>query len=71
MTPTILVITGERDWTRRAIHLAAAMAQEAKATILLAHMAPITHPADTARAIDAWRRRTGQPLAETETPCVG
>ncbi|MCA9868046.1 MAG: hypothetical protein KIS95_13375 [Anaerolineae bacterium] len=43
MTPTILVITGERDWTRRAIHLAAAMAQEAKATILLAHMAPITH----------------------------
>ena len=42
MTPTILVITGERDWTRRAIHLAAAMAQEAKATILLAHMAPIT-----------------------------
>jgi len=35
------------------------------------HMAPITHPADTARAIDAWRRRTGQPLAETETPCVG
>ncbi len=43
MTQTILVITGTRDWTRRAIHLAAAMAQEAGATILLTHMAPITH----------------------------
>lgn len=43
MTQTILVVPGAREWTRRAIHLAAAMAQEAGATILLAHMAPITH----------------------------
>ncbi|MBP6786440.1 MAG: hypothetical protein KA170_02540 [Candidatus Promineofilum sp.] len=43
MTPTILLIPGTRDWTRRAIHLAAAMAQEAGAAVQLTHMVPIIH----------------------------
>lgn len=40
---TILVITGEPNWTRRAVHLAAAAAREADAGVTLLHMVPVAH----------------------------
>ena len=40
---TILVITGEPEWTRRAVHLAAAAAREADAAVVLLHMVPVAH----------------------------
>lgn len=43
MQSTILVVTGEASWTRRAIHLAAAMAQEARAALTVVRMVPVAH----------------------------
>jgi hypothetical protein len=43
MTATILVITGERVWTRRAIHLAGAMAREAAASVVIVRLQPVAH----------------------------
>lgn len=43
MTPTILVIIGERNWTRRALHLAAAMAREAGTSIIVTRMVRVEH----------------------------
>lgn len=40
---TILVIPGDAEWTRRAIHLAAAAAREAGAAVVLLHMVPVAH----------------------------
>jgi hypothetical protein len=40
---TILVITGAPEWTRRAVHLAAAVAREASAAVVLLHMVPVAH----------------------------
>ena len=40
---TYLVITGEPNWTRRAVHLAAAAAREAGADVMLLHMVPVAH----------------------------
>ena len=40
---TILVITGEPGWTRRAVHLAGAVAHEAGVAVVLLHMVPVTH----------------------------
>ncbi len=40
---TILVITGEPNWTRRAVHLAAAAAREAGTDVVLLHMVPVAH----------------------------
>jgi FAD/FMN-containing dehydrogenase len=43
MKSTILVITGEPNWTRRAVHLAAAMAHEAGAALTIVRMVPVAH----------------------------
>ena len=43
MQTTILVITGEPNWTRRAVHLAAAMAHEAGAALIVVRMVPVAH----------------------------
>lgn len=49
MTPTILVITGERSWTRRAAHLAGATAREGLAArgtslpVTIVRMQPVAH----------------------------
>lgn len=43
MTPTILVITGARAWTRRALHLAGAMARETAAPVIIARLQPVAH----------------------------
>lgn len=43
MSSTILVVTGERQWTLRALHLAAAMAREASLPVVIAHMVPVAH----------------------------
>jgi len=40
---TILVIAGEAEWTRRAVHLAAAAAREAGAAVVLLHLVPVAH----------------------------
>lgn len=40
---TILVITGAPEWTRRAVHLAAAAAREADAAVALLHLVPVAH----------------------------
>lgn len=41
MTPIILVIIGEKNWTRRALHLAAAMARESGTAIVITRMVPV------------------------------
>jgi hypothetical protein len=43
MTPTILVITGERNWTQRALHLAGAMAREAGAAVVILKLIRAAH----------------------------
>lgn len=43
MTSTILVVAGERNWTMRALHLAAAMAREAGLPAVILHMVPVSH----------------------------
>lgn len=43
MTASILVITGERAWTWRALHLAGAMAREAGLPVLIARLQPVAH----------------------------
>ena len=43
MSSTILVIAGERNWTLRALHLAAAMAREAGLPVVIVHMVPVAH----------------------------
>ena len=43
MTSPILVVTGEPTWTMQALHLAAAMARESGAAILLVEMTPASH----------------------------
>ena len=42
MTPTIMVVTGEHNWTMQALHLAAAMARETGASLLLVERVPVT-----------------------------
>lgn len=43
MSTSILVITGEPNWTRRAMHLAAAMARERAEPVLIVHLIPVAH----------------------------
>lgn len=43
MTSAILVITGERNWTHRAIHLAGAMAHEASAAVIILRLVRVAH----------------------------
>ncbi len=43
MTSTILVVTGEHNWTLQALHLAAAMARETGASLLLVEMVRVGH----------------------------
>lgn len=43
MSNIILIVAGEPNWTRRAMHLAAAMAREAAAAITLVRMTPVAH----------------------------
>lgn len=43
MTSTIVVITGERSWTLRAVHLAAAMAREAGLPVVLLRLVRVAH----------------------------
>lgn len=43
MTSAILVITGERNWTQRAVHLAGAMAREADAAVVIFRMVRVAH----------------------------
>lgn len=40
---TILVITGERNWTQRAVHLAGATARETGASVVILHMVRVAH----------------------------
>lgn len=46
MNPTILVITGDAAWTRRAIHLAAAMARDAAGELRIIHLLPVARLED-------------------------
>lgn len=43
MTTTILVVTGEHAWTLQALHLAAAMARETGASLLLVECVRVSH----------------------------
>lgn len=44
MPNTILIVAGEPNWTRRAMHLAAAMARETAAAVTLVRMIRVAHP---------------------------
>lgn len=46
MNATILVITGEANWTRRAVHLAAAMARDAGAGVIIIKLLPVARLED-------------------------
>ena len=43
MTPIIMVVTGEHAWTLQALHLAAAMARETGASLLLVERVRVSH----------------------------
>ena len=43
MTPIIMVVTGEHAWTLQALHLAAAMARETGASLLLVEPVRVSH----------------------------
>lgn len=43
MPSTVLIITGERNWTLRAVHLAAAMARDAGLAVVMARLVPVAH----------------------------
>lgn len=43
MKSAILVITGERAWTRRALHLSAAMARETGSAVVIMRMVRVAH----------------------------
>ncbi len=43
MTSPILVVAGEATWTMQALHLAAAMAHETDAAIVLVEIMPVSH----------------------------
>ncbi len=43
MTSPILVVAGEPTWTMQALHLAAAMAHETDAAIVLVEIMPVSH----------------------------
>jgi hypothetical protein len=43
MSSTILVVTGEHNWTQRAMHLAGAMAREAGAAVVILKMIRAAH----------------------------
>ncbi len=46
MTNTILLFTGETNWTQRAAHLAAATARETGAGVLILRPTPVDHLSD-------------------------
>ena len=43
MSATIVVIIGEPEWTKRAVHLSAALAREWRAAVTLVKMLPVVH----------------------------
>lgn len=43
MSSTIVVVIGEPEWTRRALHLSAALAREWRAAVILVKMLPVAH----------------------------
>ena len=43
MSATIIVILGEPEWTKRALHLSAALAREWRAAVTLVKMLPVAH----------------------------
>jgi hypothetical protein len=43
MSSTIVVIVGEAEWTKRALHLSAALAREWRASVTLVKMLPVAH----------------------------
>ncbi|HOU40759.1 MAG TPA: hypothetical protein PK829_05785 [Promineifilum sp.] len=63
MTLPILVVTGEPAWTMQALHLAAAMAREAGAPIILVEMIPASH----IQSLGAEPDETLLPLARMES----
>lgn len=64
MNPTILVITGDAAWTRRAIHLAAAMARDAAGEWRIIYLLPVARLEDLgANAREEWCPRPPLPGA--------
>ena len=43
MSATIMLILGEAEWTKRALHLSAALAREWRASVTLVKLLPVAH----------------------------